>query len=209
MIQKGSFSERHVISPAQANKSRVPMKIGYARVSTEDQRLDLQLASLQQTGCDTIFEEKLTGASNTRPVLSRALASLHEGDVLVVWKLDRLGRSLQHLIEIVELLDSRGVGFQSLSDNIDTTTSGGRLLFHIIGAIAEFECAQISERTKAGMQAAKRRGIKMGRPRYMTPDQVNQARYLSEVKHWSLRKISFTLKVNRTTLWRSLSRTSA
>lgn len=142
---------------------------------------------------------------NKYGALERALSKLREGDVLVVWKLDRLGRSLQHLIEIVGLLDNRKIGFQSISDNIDTTTSGGRLLFHIIGAIAEFECAQISERTKAGMQAAQRRGVKLGRPRYMSLDQINEARFLSEVKHWSITEISNKLKVSRTTLWRTLS----
>ena len=180
------------------------MKIGYARVSTEDQRLDLQLASLQLAGCDEIFQEKMTGTSNARPLLADALAALCEGDVLVVWKLDRLGRSLQHLIEIVGLLDSRKIGFQSISDNIDTTTSGGRLLFHIIGAIAEFECAQISERTKAGMQAARNRGVMLGRPRCMSKDQINEARFLSKDKKWSITEISNKLQVSRTTLWRTL-----
>ena len=148
------------------------MKIGYARVSTEDQRLDLQLASLQLAGCDKIFQERMTGTNNARPLLADALAAVREGDVLVVWKLDRLGRSLQHLIEIVGLLDIRNIGFQSISHNIDTTTSGGRILFHIIGAIAEFECAQISERTKAGMQAARLRGCKLGRPRSVSDEQI-------------------------------------
>ena len=206
MIQKGSFSEHHVSPPAQAHNLRVPMKIGYARVSTEDQRLDLQLASLQLAGCDKIFKEKMTGTNNGRPVLNHTLVALREGDVLVVWKLDRLGRSLQHLIEIVELLDSRGVGFKSISDNIDTTTSGGRLLFHIIGAIAEFECAQISERTKAGMQAAQRRGVKMGRPKHMSKDQINEAHFLSKDKNWSVTEISKKLKVSRTTLWRAMAK---
>lgn len=181
---------------------RPVQKIGYARVSTEDQNLDLQLDALRHQGCVKIFEEKMTGTTKSRPVLNQAIKALKAGDVLVVWKLDRLGRSLQDLIEILKLLESKNVGFHSISDGIDTTSSCGRLLFHIIGAIAEFECNQISERTKAGLQAARLRGSKLGRPRAMSDEQVALARSLSG--DLSLTDIATRLNVGRTTLWREL-----
>ena len=180
--------------------------IGYARVSTEDQNLDLQLDALRQQGCTKVFQEKMTGTTRKRPTLNKAIKALKPGDMLVVWKLDRLGRSLQDLIEILKLLESNGVGFHSISDGIDTTSSCGRLLFHIIGAIAEFECNQISERTKAGLQAARRRGSKLGRPRSISDEQIALARSLSD--NLSLTHIAAQLNVCRTTLWRSLSRIS-
>ena len=183
------------------------MKIGYARVSTEDQNLDLQINALRAAGCDEIFEEKITGTAVSRPALNAALAALDEGDVLVVWKLDRLGRSLRHLIEIVQTLEERGIGFQSRSDNIDTTSPGGRLLFHIIGAIAEFERAMISERTKAGMAAARQKGKTLGRPRSMNDAQIEKAKTLCEMEDLSLAEIADALSVGRTTLWRALSET--
>lgn len=181
------------------------MRIGYARVSTEDQNLDLQRRALRDAGCTRIFEEKISGAVRGRPALGEALRSLEGGDILVVWKLDRLGRSLRHLIEIVEDLESRAVGFQSLSDHIDTTSTGGRLLFHIMGAIAEFERAQISERTKAGLDAARRNGRRLGRPRTLSDQQIADARALAQRDRLSLSDIADTLNVRRTTLWRALS----
>ncbi len=181
---------------------RPTQKIGYARVSTEDQNLDLQLDALRQQGCTKVFEEKITGTTKSRPVLNKAIKALKPGDMLVVWKLDRLGRSLQDLIEILKLLESNGVGFHSISDGIDTTSSCGRLLFHIIGAIAEFECNQISERTKAGLQAARQRGSKLGRPRSMSDEQIALALSLSE--DLSLPNIATRLNVGRTTLWRAM-----
>lgn len=204
MIQKGSFSEHLVSTPVQANHQRVSMKIGYARVSTEDQNLDLQLDALKQQGCTKIFQEKMTGTTKSRPVLNKAIKTLKPGDVLVVWKLDRLGRSLQDLIEIMKLLERNGVGFHSISDGIDTISSCGRLLFHIIGAIAEFECNQISERTKAGLQAARCRGSKLGRPRCISDEQIVLARLLSD--DISLSDIAIRLNVSRTTLWRALTK---
>jgi DNA invertase Pin-like site-specific DNA recombinase len=150
-------------------------KIGYARVSTEDQNLDLQIHALRQDGCVDLFEEKITGTSQSRPVLNAALESLKAGDTLVVWKLDRLGRSLQHLIEILQSLEARDVGFRSISDSIDTNSAGGRLLFHILGALAEFESSLISERTKAGLQAARRKGKTLGRPKCMDGAQIEEA----------------------------------
>lgn len=216
LFRKGSFSKQSPqpvpasLQPSLAFKEmphRSAMKIGYARVSTEDQSLDLQLDALGQQGCTKIFQEKMTGTTKSRPALNKAIKALKPGDILVVWKLDRLGRSLQDLIEILKLLEGNGVGFHSISDGIDTTSSCGRLLFHIIGAIAEFECNQISERTKAGLQAARRRGSKLGRPRCLSEEQLTLARSLSD--DLSLTDIAIQLNVGRTTLWRSLSRISA
>lgn len=185
------------------------MKIGYARVSTDDQHLDLQRNALQAEGCANIYEERMTGTSHCRPVLKAALASLIAGDVLVVWKLDRLGRSLQHLIEIIQQLEQRGVGFHSLSDSIDTTSAGGKLLFHIMGAIAEFECAQISERTKAGLAAVRLSGKRLGRPSCINAMQIEAVRHLREDEHLPWKDIAGKFKVGRTTLWRALIKSSA
>jgi len=155
------------------------MKIGYARVSTDDQKLDLQRTALEAAGCERVFEDLgISGADFTRPGLAAALAALGPGDVLAVWKLDRLGRSLGQLITMIDRLGKSGAGFQSLSEAIDTTTAGGRLVFHVMGALAEFERSLIGERTKAGMQAAKRRGKAVGRPRKLTAHQIDHARAL-------------------------------
>jgi len=140
------------------------MKIGYARVSTSEQDTQLQLDALHAVGCERIYEEKQSGAKTDRPELQQCLKSLREGDVLIVWKLDRLGRSLQHLIEVISDLDSRKVGFQSVTENIDTTNTTGKLIFHIFGSLAEFERGLIRERVKAGLVAAKKKGVKFGRP---------------------------------------------
>jgi DNA invertase Pin-like site-specific DNA recombinase len=180
------------------------MKIGYARVSTEDQHLDVQRNALRAEGCDKIFAEKITGTSHSRPALQAALSSLHAGDVLVVWKLDRLGRSLQHLIEIVQQLEHRDISFHSLSDNIETHSSGGKLLFHILGAIAEFEAALISERTKAGIAAARKKGKRIGRPPRLNGRQVKRAKLLLENGSFSMADVAGQLKVGKTTLWRNL-----
>lgn len=143
-----------------------PMKIGYARVSTDVQRIDLQLDALKQAGCDRIFTDHgISGASNDRPGLQQAMDILQKGDTLIVWRLDRLGRSLVNLVEHVSVLGKQGVEFRSLTESIDTGSSGGKLLFHMIAALAEFERSLISERTKAGMAAAKLRGQHVGRPR--------------------------------------------
>ena len=142
------------------------MLIGYARVSTEDQNLALQLDALRAAGCELIFrDEGVSGSATDRVELNKALGALAAGDVLVVWKLDRLGRSLAHLMQIVTRLEADAIGFRSLSEVIDTTTASGRLLFHVVGAIAEFERNLISERTSAGMAAAKARGQHLGRER--------------------------------------------
>src|SRR5436305_65296 len=152
------------------------MKIGYARVSTEDQTVDLQLDALTQAGCERICKDVISGAKDARPGLAQALDFLRPSDVLVVWRLDRLGRTLRYLIELMNRLNERGVGFQSLTEQIDTTTPGGKLVFHIFGALAEFERDLILERTKAGLAAARARGRLGGRKRILTPAQVVVAR---------------------------------
>lgn len=148
------------------NSRNHPMKIGYARVSTDIQRMDLQMDALKQAGCDHIFADHgISGATIERPGLRQAMNMLQKGDTLVVWRLDRLGRSLVNLVEYVSSLGKLGVEFRSLTESIDTNSSGGKLLFHMIAALAEFERSLISERTKAGMAAAKLRGKHIGRPK--------------------------------------------
>lgn len=150
------------------------MKIGYARVSTPDQHLHMQEDALKSDGCEQIFRDIASGAKTARPGLEEVLAYAREGDVIVVWKLDRLGRSVQHLIQTIKSLSDRGIGFKSLQENIDTTTSGGKLIFHIFSALAEFERDLIQERTKAGLKAARARGRLGGRPPLLKPDQVKK-----------------------------------
>src|SRR5204863_7764914 len=141
------------------------MLIGYARVSTQDQTLNLQKDALEKIGCSKIFTDTASGAITERKGLDEALEYVREGDSLIVWKLDRLGRSLKHLIETITTLNNRKIGFKSLTENIDTTTSSGKLIFHIFGALAEFERDIIRERTKAGLEAARARGRRGGRPK--------------------------------------------
>ncbi|MCI0600147.1 MAG: recombinase family protein [Beijerinckiaceae bacterium] len=153
------------------------MKIGYARVSTDEQNLDLQLHALGAAGCETVFQDHgLSGASSARPGLLAALEKAREGDTLTVWRIDRLGRSTLHLLQILDQLRSRNIGFQSIMDGIDTNTAAGRMVFSMVGAIAEFERSVISERTKAGMEAARRRGLHVGRPAKLAPEQLDDAR---------------------------------
>jgi DNA invertase Pin-like site-specific DNA recombinase len=156
------------------------MKIGYARVSTDGQTVDAQIEALKNAGCQKIFTEVASGAKRDRPVLSEAMAYLRpqSDDVLVVYKLDRVARSLPHLIEIMNDLSGREIGFQSLSEEINTSTPGGKLLFHIMGAIAEFERDLIRERTQTGLKAARAKGRIGGRPRQMTDDKINAVREL-------------------------------
>lgn len=141
------------------------MLVGYSRISTADQSLDLQIDALKVAGCDKIFSDVASGSKNDRPKLAEALAFIRQGDILVVWRLDRLCRNLKSLLEIIELLEQQNVGFRSLEETLDTTTSGGKLIFQIFGAIAEFERNLIVERTLAGLAAARARGRKGGRPR--------------------------------------------
>lgn len=154
------------------------MLIGYARVSTDDQVLNLQMDALTKAGVERVYTDTASGAKVKREGLTKALREVEPGDVLVVWKLDRLARSLGQLIEIAQYLEKRGIGFRSLTEAIDTTTPGGRLIFHVMGALAEFERALIVERTKAGLEAAKARGQKVGRKLEATPEKLEQARAL-------------------------------
>lgn len=179
------------------------MKIGYARVSTEDQNIDLQRRALEAAGCEQIFTDRVPGASEKRPGLDRALAKCTAGDVLVVWKLDRLGRSLSHLIGVIKEIGDRDVGFQSISESIDTTTAGGRLVFHMMGAIAEFERSLIAERTAAGIAAARKRGVKLGRRKVLSGSQVRHAKSLIDAGE-SPAAVARTLNVGRSTLYRAL-----
>lgn len=181
------------------------MKIGYSRVSTDEQNLDLQRAALERMGCERIFEDRgISGRQAHRPGLSEALEILSDGDVLVVWKLDRLGRSLSHLVSLLDELGKRGVGFASITENIDTTTAGGRLLFHMMAALSEFERSIIVERTRAGMSAAKRRGKRLGRPVKLTPEHLDHARTLLDSGAHTRRSVAKLLGVNESTLRRAL-----
>lgn len=157
--------------------------VGYARVSTVEQNLDLQISALRAAGCSAIFADQgLSGADFHRPGLRKALRQLSDDDMLVVWRLDRLGRSLVDLIQTVNGLSKRGCEFRSLTEKIDTSSSGGRLLFHVMGAMAEFERSIISERTKAGMEAARARGSRIGRRPSMTREQKEAARHAIEME---------------------------
>jgi DNA invertase Pin-like site-specific DNA recombinase len=178
--------------------------IGYARVSTDDQNLDLQLDALKEAGCEKSFTDTTSGAKSERTGLRDALEYLREGDVLVVWKLDRLGRSLKHLIETITALDQRKIGFKSLRENFDTTTSGGRLVFHLFGALAEFERELIRERVTAGLAAARARGRKGGRPRKLDERKLALARSMLTDPSITVTEIARTLGVDRTTLYRNL-----
>ena len=147
------------------------MRIGYARVSTHDQNLDLQKDALKKAGCEKVIVDVASGKKEKRSGLDRARDQLRKGDVLVVWRLDRLGRSLKHLIELMNEMEREGIGFCSLQESINTTTPGGKLVFHIFGALAEFERNLIRERTKAGLDAARARGRKGGRPKALDVEQ--------------------------------------
>jgi len=183
------------------------MKFGYARVSTQDQNLEMQTDALLAAGCDRIFEEKASGAKRDRPELNALLDQLRDGDVLVVWKLDRLARSMKHLIELVGRLDALGVGFVSVQDGIDTSTPAGRFMFHIMGSLAEFERDVIRERTKAGLEAARARGRKGGRPKGLTADAQLKARAvqsLSKDKNLGVGAICSQLGISRATYYNYL-----
>ncbi len=182
------------------------MLIGYARVSTHDQTLDLQKDALSKCGCARVFSDTISGAQDVRPGLGEVLQFLREGDTLVVWRLDRLGRSLKHLIETVTALEQRKIGFKSLTENIDTTTSGGKLVFHLFGALAEFERDLIRERTQAGLLAARARGRRGGRPMALDTDQkVAMAQTLYADRHNTINDICKTLRVSRATLYRHIA----
>src|SRR5437764_9146375 len=178
------------------------MNIGYARVSTSDQTLNLQRDALEHIGCSKIFTDTISGATTERQGLDAALAYVREGDTLVVWRLDRLGRSLKHLIETITNLNNRKIGFKSITENIDTTTSGGKLVFHIFGALAEFERDIIRERTNAGLQAARSRGRLGGRPKALNDKKASIAQALYKDKNNSITDICRTVNGSRGTLYR-------
>jgi DNA invertase Pin-like site-specific DNA recombinase len=183
------------------------MKYGYARVSTDDQNPALQLAALKNAGCKAVFKDDgPSGATIKRPALLRCLRKLEHGDTLIVWKLDRLGRSLRDLITMLDDLKHRGVKFRSLTEAIDTETPTGRAMWQMIGVLAELERSLISERTRAGVKAAKGRGVKFGRKRKLTPQQIDEARkLLAKKKPPSREYVADLFKVNRTTLYRALA----
>jgi DNA invertase Pin-like site-specific DNA recombinase len=179
------------------------MLIGYARVSTHEQTLNLQRDALAKAGCNKIFTDTASGARTERKGLDEALNFLRKGDTLVVWRLDRLGRSLPHLISTMTDLEERGIGFKSLTENIDTTTSGGKLIFHIFGALAEFERNLIKERTQAGLTAARARGKRGGRPKALTVQKRSIAKELYDTGH-PVMDICRTLKISRASLYRAI-----
>ena len=179
------------------------MDVGYARVSTGEQTLDLQLDALKAAGCGKVYREMASGAKADRPVLDEVLGYLRPGDTLVVWRLDRLGRSLKHLIEAVARLAEQGIGFKSLTEQIDTTTSGGKLVFHVFGALAEFERDLIRERTNAGLAAARARGRTGGRPKALADaKQLALAQALYDGGQADVATICRTLGISRATLYR-------
>lgn len=184
------------------------MKIGYARVSTQKQDLSLQLDSLKEYGCESIYEETGSGAKNDRPELLNLLKALRPGDVLVVWRLDRLSRSMKDLINIVTDLDTRHIQFVSLTDNIETTSPAGKFFFHIFSALAEFERNMIRERTNAGLKAARARGRKGGRKVKLTTAQIKSIKTILDSKdnERTVEEIGADYGVSRSTVFRALER---
>jgi DNA invertase Pin-like site-specific DNA recombinase len=177
------------------------MRIGYARVSTHEQNLDLQKDALKKAGCEKVEVDVASGKKTQRSGLDKVLELLRKGDRLVVWRLDRLGRSLKHLIELMTELEQRGIGFQSLQEAIDTTSSGGKLVFHIFGALAEFERNLIRDRTKAGLEAARARGRKGGRPKRLNTKQRALAVDLYHQRKHTVEEICRTVGISKPTLY--------
>ncbi len=180
------------------------MDIGYARISTSDQSMDMQKDALRAAGVKEIFEDIGSGVRANREGLEQLLKYVRHGDTVVVWRLDRLGRSLRHLVELIAALQTRNVGFKSLQENINTETASGKLFLHIFGSLAEFERELIRERTLAGLAAARERGRKGGRPRLMDDTKVQLARTLHKEKTIAIGEICRTLGVSKGTLYRSL-----
>ncbi len=180
------------------------MLIGYARASSPEQDLAPQLNALKAAGCDRIFsDEAVASATSKRPALDKALATLKAGDVLIVWKLDRLGRSLPHLIQVTIELGKRGTAFRSLSDAIDTTTSQGSMLFHLMSALAEFERCLLAQRTRTGLEAAKRRGTKLGRRPKLTAEKIEHAKQLIDSGE-TPNEVARTFGISLATLYRAI-----
>lgn len=182
------------------------MKVGYSRISTNDQNLVMQHDALKSSGCEELFSDIASGAKTERPGLEQALSFLREGDTLVVWRLDRLGRSIQHLIQTIQLLSSRGIGFKSLQENIDTTTTGGKLVFHIFSALAEFERDLIRDRTNAGLKAARVRGKLGGRPPLLDNRQIDRLIELYEEKRSSVNEICKIFGISRPSFYNYINK---
>ncbi|WP_449416156.1 recombinase family protein [Phormidium nigroviride] len=180
------------------------MLVGYARISTLEQNLDLQRDALLSAGCEKVFTDIASGIQDNREGLKETLNYLRSGDTLIVWKLDRLGRTLKHLIETVNTLATKSISFCSLQENLDTTTSSGKLIFHLFGALAEFERELIRERTRAGLKAARTRGHKGGRPRKLNIAQIKMAKLLISEGSTSITEICRTLGISRSTFYRRL-----
>jgi DNA invertase Pin-like site-specific DNA recombinase len=179
--------------------------IGYARVSRIDQNPDLQIDALNDAGCIRIFVDKASGAIDQRPELDRLLDQLRPGDVVCTWRLDRMGRSLRHLIELIHSLEERNVGFRSLQENLDTSTPTGRLIFNVFASLAEFERDLLRERTQAGLAAARARGRVGGRPTVMTPAKLEVIRSMYASRKHSLAAIAAAVNVSRSTVYRHLA----
>lgn len=183
------------------------MLVGYARVSTDEQNLDLQLDALKLAGCEQFFTDKITGTAKAKEGLSEAIKYLREGDTLVVWKLDRLGRTVKGLVEMVEGFQTRGVQFKSITDSIDTSTAAGRFFFHVMAALAEMERELIRERTRAGLTAARARGRTGGRKPKMNTSKVESAKHLLN-SGMPATEVAKNLGISRATLYRSLATVS-
>lgn len=181
--------------------------LGYARVSTLEQDEALQADALRAAGCGRVFVDKASGKLEHRPALDRLLEQLRPGDTLVVWRLDRLGRSLRHLIDLVQDLHTCGVAFRSLTESIDTSTPGGKLIFHVFGALAEFERDLIRERTMAGLAAARARGRRGGRPTVWTPEKLRVARDMYQSREHDVASIARVVGVSRASVYRALEAT--
>lgn len=188
------------------HNGRVSQLLGYARVSTVDQDAALQVDALEKAGCDRVFVDTMSGAVAHRPQLDRLLEHARSGDTIVVWRLDRLGRSLRQLITQVQELADCGVGLRSLQESIDTTSPGGRLIFHVFGALAEFERDLITERTTAGLAAARARGRQGGRPAKLTGEQIRTAKRLYDDSELTVAEIGQIFGVSRATIYRCLDR---
>ena len=179
------------------------MNYGYARVSTTDQNTSLQVDALKEAGCKKIVTEKLSGVATNRPKLKKLLSKIGAGDTLTVYRLDRVGRSMSHLSKVVNDLQNKGAGFRSLHETIDTTTANGKLIFNIFGSLIEFERDLLQERTKAGIAAARKRGVRVGRPPALKPAQIRHAKKLINSGE-SPSAVANTLGVNRSTLYRAM-----
>jgi len=177
------------------------MLIGHARISTNDQNLDMQRDALKKTGCEKVFVEQMSGGLDSRPELARTIKLFQKDDTLVVWRLDRLGRSLKHLIELTAELEEKGIGLRSLTEAIDTATASGKLTFHIFGALAEFERNLIRERTQVGLAAARAKGRKGGRPPALDDQEREEAIRLYSAKKHSVKEICQMMGISKPTLY--------